>query len=397
MFDRLRALATLKAADNSNNNAIENVDLDETAGAASALTQVQKRKFTVDRHNLPATLNLLFSPSSPLISDSRSFEFAYTEELGTGLGPTHEFYALGSEYFAKSEFVLKTPLGLAPNYALDTVSHFFSLGAFCARALIDDRIVDIPLHPGLLLPNANVSLQNVDEELYSNLSRPFTADLKEALLEFPDWSGRSGQLIETPTDWLEYSQSVQERVVESFNKAREAFTAGFNAASPTSLCALARLFPGPDLGDLFCPRDGPWLVDAVSSSLIPDHGYHRESVQLRWLAEIICELGQESRERRRSLLRFLTGAIYLPVGGWPALKLTIVSKSDDGIANSNANSPATSNASNLTNSKCTQDAYLPSVMTCANYLKLPRYSGKEVMRERLCYAIAEGNNSFYLS
>ena len=43
------------------------------------------------------------------------------------------------------------------------------------------------------------------------------------------------------------------------------------------------------------------------------------------------------------------------------------------------------------------DAYLPSVMTCANYVKLPDYSSKEIMRERLVTAINEGQGAFYLS
>lgn len=38
-----------------------------------------------------------------------------------------------------------------------------------------------------------------------------------------------------------------------------------------------------------------------------------------------------------------------------------------------------------------------AVMTCANYLKLPPYSSKEVLRERLLYAVREGQGSFDLS
>lgn len=34
---------------------------------------------------------------------------------------------------------------------------------------------------------------------------------------------------------------------------------------------------------------------------------------------------------------------------------------------------------------------------CANYVKLPDYSSKEVMRERLLTAIHEGQGAFYLS
>lgn len=43
------------------------------------------------------------------------------------------------------------------------------------------------------------------------------------------------------------------------------------------------------------------------------------------------------------------------------------------------------------------DDFLPSVMTCVNYLKLPDYSSIEVMREKLHTAASEGQHSFYLS
>lgn len=43
------------------------------------------------------------------------------------------------------------------------------------------------------------------------------------------------------------------------------------------------------------------------------------------------------------------------------------------------------------------DAYLPSVMTCVNYLKLPDYSSVDVMKRRLATAISEGQMSFHLS
>jgi E3 ubiquitin-protein ligase TRIP12 len=43
------------------------------------------------------------------------------------------------------------------------------------------------------------------------------------------------------------------------------------------------------------------------------------------------------------------------------------------------------------------DGDLPSVMTCANYLTLPPYSSKAVLRERLLFAIREGQGSFDLS
>lgn len=43
------------------------------------------------------------------------------------------------------------------------------------------------------------------------------------------------------------------------------------------------------------------------------------------------------------------------------------------------------------------DDYLPSVMTCVNYLKLPEYSSKVVMLEKLQVSMKEGVGSFHLS
>ena len=43
------------------------------------------------------------------------------------------------------------------------------------------------------------------------------------------------------------------------------------------------------------------------------------------------------------------------------------------------------------------DDFLPSVMTCVNYLKLPEYSSADVMRAKLLTAAREGQLSFHLS
>ena len=43
------------------------------------------------------------------------------------------------------------------------------------------------------------------------------------------------------------------------------------------------------------------------------------------------------------------------------------------------------------------DNFLPSVMTCVNYLKLPDYSSAEIMRQKLDQAAREGQLSFHLS
>ena len=41
--------------------------------------------------------------------------------------------------------------------------------------------------------------------------------------------------------------------------------------------------------------------------------------------------------------------------------------------------------------------FLPSVMTCQNFLKVPEYSSKEILAERFNIASSEGQENFTLS
>lgn len=82
---------------------------------------------------------------------------------------------------------------------------------------------------------------------------------------------------------------------------------------------------------------------------------------------------------RRNFLQFVTGSPKLPIGGFKNLtpSLTVVCKPSE--------APYIS------------DNYLPSVMTCVNYLKLPDYSSMEMLKLRLGTAVREGQGAFHLS
>ncbi len=45
----------------------------------------------------------------------------------------------------------------------------------------------------------------------------------------------------------------------------------------------------------------------------------------------------------------------------------------------------------------TSDDYLPSVMTCVNYLKMPDYSSLEILKAKVLIATREGQGAFHLS
>lgn len=101
------------------------------------------------------------------------------------------------------------------------------------------------------------------------------------------------------------------------------------------------------------------------------------------------------------------GAPRLPPGGLGALqpRLTVVRKhvASQG-QESNPSNPSTpiNQGSEPANAAAPAavapaDRELPSVMTCANYIKLPPYSSKEALRDRLMYAMTEGQGSFDLT
>jgi E3 ubiquitin-protein ligase TRIP12 len=87
-----------------------------------------------------------------------------------------------------------------------------------------------------------------------------------------------------------------------------------------------------------------------------------------------------SEGQRRLFLRFLTGNPTLPAGGLQGLKpaISVVRRESE-------------------TSGVSSDSYLPSVMTCVNYLKLPPYSSREVLEQKLNVAIRQGQAAFHLS
>ncbi|KAF8397626.1 hypothetical protein HHK36_016546 [Tetracentron sinense] len=386
-----------------------------------------------------------------------SLEVEYNEEVGTGLGPTMEFYTLVSHEFQKvglgmwradhsssnsrkslhaedSGFVV-APLGLFPrpwSAALSTsngiqfssvIKKFVLLGQVVAKSLQDGRVMDLPFSKafyklileqvysqssaGTLLDFHELDIndiQSFDPELgrvfleFQALvdgkhflesghgkSTTFKFDscfrntrIEDLCLDFtlpgyPDYMLTSGpDKMVNMINLEEYvSLTVDATVNSGIFRQVEAFKSGFNQVFPIKSL---QIFTEEELERLLCGEQESWASNELLDHIKFDHGYTVSSPPIINFMEIIQEF---ERDQRRAFLQFVTGAPRLPQGGLSALnpKLTIVRKHCD---------------------ECADDD-LPSVMTCANYLKLPPYSSKERMRERLLYAIKEGQGSFHLS
>jgi E3 ubiquitin-protein ligase TRIP12 len=150
----------------------------------------------------------------------------------------------------------------------------------------------------------------------------------------------------------------------------DSFIEGFNSIFQLSNL---RLFYPEELERLFCGSGYHiWDTKTLIECTRCDHGYTHDSRAVKFLFEIMCSFNSDEQ---RQFLQFITGSPRLPVGGLRSLvpPLTIVRKTVNSWS------------------------YLPSVMTCVNYLKLPDYTSIEAMREKLFVAMRDGQLSFHLS
>lgn len=317
------------------------------------------------------------------------------------------------------------------------VSHFRLLGRAVAKALQDNRLLDLPLSPLFyrLALQRRVDLfdiRRLDSSLGASLERlhaaynahaaaggtgPLLVDgvaLEELCLtwELPGYPAytlhpdHGPESAVSAANLRQYLDAVVEATLGAGVSAQvSAFRQGFNAIFP--LDALAAFYED-EIEAMLCGTGEAWSVDYLAEVIKFDHGYTAQSPPVRFLLEVLSEL--DAVDQRR-FLRFVTGSPRLPPGGLAALqpRLTVVRKLShaamaaiEGTSAPVAQSLGTSVGGTSVGStpggpRHPADGDLPSVMTCANYIKLPPYSSREVLRERLLLAIKDGQGSFDLS
>jgi E3 ubiquitin-protein ligase TRIP12 len=358
---------------------------------------------------------------SQLVKGNRGIlEVEYFNEVGTGLGPTLEFYTLVSKEVQRRDMNIwidssasgtwvDAPAGLFPrptNPAVlseESLKHFEFIGSFVAKAMFDNRLLDIPFSGAFLkkilglpldledlqplLPDVTKSMLEFTQLIQDMDSQPEKPVLyKKAKLEDLDlyfvypsdqsWElmpGGADQVL-TSSNIREYVKLVTKAVMEAgIQKQFDAFKRGFDAIFPMKSIAF---FGVDELDSLLCGSmqdHQPWDRQTILENSKFDHGYSASSRAVGYLVEVLTEL---TPEQRRKFLKFATGSTRLPPRGFKDMnpKLTFVRKEVDPSA-----SP---------------DDYMPSVNTCFGYLKLPEYSSKEMLKKRLVFAIDHGQDAF---
>ncbi|XP_041796000.1 E3 ubiquitin-protein ligase TRIP12 isoform X2 [Chelmon rostratus] len=437
-FDRDRAMQRLL----DTNPEINQSDSQDSRVAP----RLDRKKRTINRDEL---LKQAESVMQDLGSSRAMLEIQYENEVGTGLGPTLEFYALvsqelqradlglwrgeevtlanpkgsqeGTKYMFSTRGLFAVPFGRTtkPAHIAKIKMKFRFLGKLMAKAIMDFRLLDLPLglpfYKWMLRHEMSISshdLVNIDPGVAKSIQhlediirqkkrleqdRSQTRETLQQALESLNMNGCSVEdlgldftLPGFPNIELKkggkdvpvtiYNLEEYLRLVvywtlnEGVSRQFESFREGFESVFP--LHHLQYFYP-EELDQLLCgSKSETWDVKTLMECCRPDHGYTHDSRAVRFLFEVLSSF---DAEQQRLFLQFVTGSPRLPVGGFRSLNppLTIVRKTFESTEN--------------------PDDFLPSVMTCVNYLKLPDYSSIETMREKLLIAAREGQQSFHLS
>ncbi|GFY89849.1 HECT ubiquitin protein ligase family protein KAK [Actinidia rufa] len=428
--------------------------------------RLQRQKVRVSRNRILDSAAKVMEMYS---SQKAVLEVEYFGEVGTGLGPTLEFYTLLSHDLQKTGLqmwrsnsssdktsmevdgdeqkngkfsnvgsaddsdLVQAPLGLFPrpwphnadasngSQFSKVVEYFRLVGRVMAKALQDGRLLDLPmstafykivlgqeldLHDFLSFDaelgrtlqelQAIVRRKNYRESVGGHSCEEVTdlhfrgARIEDLCLDFtlpgyPDYALKPDEENVDINNLEEYISLVVDATVKNgITRQMEAFRTGFNQVFDISTL---QIFSPHELDYLLCGRRELWEAETLVDHIKFDHGYTAKSPAIVNLLEI---MGEFTPEQQRTFCQFVTGAPRLPPGGLAVLnpKLTIVRKLSSTTGNTLANGTGLSES---------VDDDLPSVMTCANYLKLPPYSTKEIMFKKLLYAISEGQGSFDLS
>ena len=351
-------------------------------------------------------------------------EFEYKGEIGNGLGPTLEFYTLIIEKIKEEDLWYKTTDGsLFPKLLNDNENNeevlklFKLLGFIIGRAIVDDRLLDIPLSKvfwnlALDKPILFKNIKIIDSNLYKtlndfiNLINEKKAYIKKNNIEqidkinfddiilynncklseldiyfiFPGYNNielkeNGNDILLTMNNIEEYVNLIYDylffkgidKIIKSF---REGFNINFNIEK-------LKCFSSSEIEEYICGSvDTKWDKNILFDNLKPEHGYTNQSKTFNDLIKFMSSL---DKNQRKKFLTFSTGCSRLPIGGFKSLspKLTVVKKYCE-----EENDP---------------DDYLPTVMTCQNYLKIPEYSSYNILEKKILMAMNEGCNEFNLS
>ncbi|KAG6961792.1 hypothetical protein JG688_00008914 [Phytophthora aleatoria] len=276
------------------------------------------------------------------------------------------------------------------------VERFRMMGRLAGKALMDERLLPLPLSPQFmkLVVGESFGLEELGDIFLSHgriLYSMYKASKKLVAgeqnvqidqMDVQDWLEAVGftfidpfsqeslvaggdDVAVTASNLTLYVRAVLELWLDSGIRAQVlAFREGISEVLPVGKL---RLLFVPELISLLCgEEDIEWNVESLVKDTKLAHGYTKDSQPVQFFFEALEEM---SATERRAFLLYATGCPNLPPGGFQALKppFEVVRRVVDSLD---------------------VDRALPFARTCTNTLHLPAYSSKDVLAKQLAFAIA---------
>lgn len=359
--------------------------------------RLPRQKLRVDRENILEGAMMIMNDTSLL--QQGILEIQYDNEVGTGNGPTLEFFTLVSEEIRKLPIWRNSTMLFPAPEEVTRTEYFKFIGKVIGKSIIDRRYVELPLSRVFwkLVLKQKVTIQDlyyVDLELFRTMSG--LQELTKQYKANPEIVKYNGSTVEemylfftlpgycsielipngkhvpvTIENLEEYINLVTQHTLLQVSQI-SAFKDGLSSLIPLEILLG---FSSEELEEIVCGScEEVWDLDILKASIKPAHGYTESSTTFQSLLTIMSEF---TKAQQHKFLQFATGCPRLPLGGFFGLVpcLTVVRKEEGEEA----------------------DKYLPSVMTCQNYLKIPNYSSETILRKNLNLALEEGYQAFHLS
>ncbi|GBC22980.2 uncharacterized protein OCT59_014075 [Rhizophagus irregularis] len=330
-------------------------------------------------------------------------------------GPFKEFITqLIAEAFDPSYglFAVTKNSLLYPNHQNTTtkIALYSFLGKMIARAIQEGILVDVQFARFFLskMTGRAVFLEDLiglDDELLKNIMivKKYEGNIEDLGLYFAIDEEVNGKVISkdimggsrvTDDNKIQYSYYLADyKLNQQAKEQTRAFINGFQSMIPENWL---RMFSPPELQHVLSGEDADWEVSDLRKYTVYHGGYFDQHISIRHFWSILEDMNLKDKS---AFLKFVTSCSKPPLGGFKYLQppFTIQMISDD----SDSNQPRSrlvvrSLLSSIGHSKSALKGRLPMSSTCFNLLKLPSYSQKSVIKEKLKYAI-NSNTGFELA
>ncbi|RLN65566.1 hypothetical protein BBP00_00002782 [Phytophthora kernoviae] len=297
------------------------------------------------------------------------------DEAGVEQSATRQVSGVeGVDGIADNVAVIRHSNGLFPfphrSPSTKLVERFCTMGRLAGKALMDGRLLPLPLSPQFMklvvgesfgleeLENIFLSHGRILFSMYKASNKLVAGDTDVMIdqMEVRDWLDVVGFTFIDPFSQeplVDDGDSISVTTANLSQYVRAVLELWFDSGIRAQVLAFREGF-------------GEWDVASLLKDTKLAHGYTKDSLPVQYFMEVLEEMpGPE----RRAFLLYATGCPNLPPGGFQALKppFEVVRRVVDNLD---------------------VDRALPFARTCTNTLHLPAYSSKAILANQMFLAIA---------